>query len=305
MNPSSNLTRYAWLSVAAAVTTISLKVTAYWLTGSVGLLSDALESGVNLVTAVATLFFLHLARRPPDADHTYGHTKAEYLSSGSTGLLILVAAGLIVYSAVNRWLNPHPLEQLNLGLGISAVAAGVNWAVASVLLRAGHAHRSASLRAEGQHLLTDVWTSLGVLVGVGLVWLTGQAWLDSGVAILVAGQIGWAGGRLVRESALGLMDTALPANELAQIEAILEQYTAEQGIRYHALRTRQAGAYRFVSVHLQMPGAWTVQEGHTLAERIEADLRAAVPAISVFTHMEPLEDPRSWADIELMGGDRE
>jgi cation diffusion facilitator family transporter len=214
-------------------------------------------------------------------------------------LLILIAAGLIVYSAVERWLNPAPLEQLNVGLAISAVAAGINWAVARVLIRAGKTHRSASLAGEGQHLMTDVWTSVGVVAGVGLVWLTGLPWLDSLVALLAAGQIGWSGFRLVREAGLGLMDTALPAAELAEIVAVLEKYTAAKGIRYHALRTRQAGAHRFVSVHLQMPGAWTVQEGHTLAEQIEADMRAAVPAISVFTHMEPLEDPRSWADIEL------
>ena len=296
---TNKLTHYAWLSLATAVATISLKVAAYWLTGSVGLLSDALESGVNLVTAVSTIIFLNIARQPPDEEHAYGHTKAEYLSSGGTGLLILGAAVAIVYSAVQRWLNPAPLEQLSWGLLISAVAAVVNFAVARVLLRAGRAHRSASLVGEGHHLMSDVWTSVGVLVGVALVWLTGWPWLDSLVALLAAAQISWAGLALVREAGQGLMDAALPAEELAQAVAVLERYTAEHGIYYHALRTRQAGANRFLSVHLQMPGAWSVQRGHTVAEEIETELRTAVPALSVFTHMEPLEDPRSWADMEL------
>lgn len=293
------LTQYAWLSFAAALITITLKVTAYWLTDSVGLLSDALESGVNLVTAVSAIIFLGIAALPPDEEHTFGHTKAEYISTAITGIFILAAAVAIVYSTIERWLNPQPLQQLSLGLLISFMAALVNGGVAQVLLRVGRGQRSVGLVAEGQHLMTDVWTSVGVLGGIGLVWLTGQPWLDGVVALLIAGQIGWAGIKLVREAGQGVLDTALPPAELAQITTILDRRTAADGLQYHALRTRQAGAHRFVSYHLQIPGAWSVQDGHTLAEEIEAELQAAVPAISTFTHLEPLEDPRSWADIDL------
>jgi cation diffusion facilitator family transporter len=293
------LVRYAWLSVAAAVCTIGLKVTAYLVTGSVGLLSDALESGVNLLAAVFAVVALTVASQPPDEAHAYGHDKAEYLSSGAEGALILIAAATISYSAVERLINPQPLEQLGLGLAISLAAALLNLIVAQILLRAGRQYRSITLQADAHHLMTDVWTSAGVLVGVLAVALTGWQSLDSIIALLVGLQIILAGWRLVRESVLGLMDTALPDDELAAVREILNRYTRDNRIQYHALRSRQSGSRRFVSVHIQVPGDWSVQKGHTLMEAIERDLRQALMPISIFTHLEPLEDPVSWQDIEL------
>jgi cation diffusion facilitator family transporter len=293
------LVRYAWLSVAAAVCTIGLKVTAYLVTGSVGLLSDALESGVNLLAAVFAVVALTVASQPPDEAHAYGHDKAEYLSSGAEGALILIAAATIIYSAVERLINPQPLEQLGLGLAISLAAALLNLIVAQILLRAGRQYRSITLQADAHHLMTDVWTSVGVLVGVLAVALTGWQPLDSIIALLVGLQIILAGWRLVRESVLGLMDTALPDDELAAVREILNRYTRDNRIQYHALRSRQSGSRRFVSVHIQVPGDWSVQKGHTLMEAIERDLRQALMPISIFTHLEPLEDPVSWQDIEL------
>jgi cation diffusion facilitator family transporter len=293
------LVRYAWLSVAAAVCTIGLKVTAYLVTGSVGLLSDALESGVNLLAAVFAVVALTVASQPPDEAHAYGHDKAEYLSSGAEGALILIAAATIIYSAVERLINPQPLEQLGLGLAISLAAALLNLIVAQILLRAGRQYRSITLQADAHHLMTDVWTSVGVLVGVLAVALTGWQPLDSIIALLVGLQIILAGWRLVRESVLGLMDTALPDDELAAVREILSRYTRDNRIQYHALRSRQSGSRRFVSVHIQVPGDWSVQKGHTLMEAIERDLRQALMPISIFTHLEPLEDPVSWQDIEL------
>lgn len=295
-----NLTKYAWLSLVAAVATIGLKSGAYWLTGSLGLLADALESGVNLLTAMGTLLTLIVAARPPDRQHAYGHSKAEYFSSGLNGLLILLAAGAITYSTLERWLNPRPVEQLQLGLMVSLIAAALNFFVARILTQAGQAHNSVSLTAEGRHLMTDVWTSIGVLVGVGLVWLTAWPWLDGLVALAVAIQIGWSGSLLLREAVQGLMDQALPHEVVHEIVYILDRFSEQAGVQYHALRTRRAGAQRFVSVHVQVPGSWSIQDGHDLLEEIEAELRTAVPDLSVFTHLEPLEDPRSWHDIELM-----
>ncbi len=292
------LTRYAWLSIGAALATIGLKVGAYRITGSVGLLSDAAESLVNLAGAVMALAMLTVAARPADEDHMYGHGKAEYFSSGVEGTLILLAAAGIALAAVGRLIAPVPLEQLGLGLAVSVVAGLINLVVAVVLRRAGRRHRSITLEANAHHLLTDVWTSIGVLVGVGLVALTGWIRLDSLVALAVAANIAVAGTSIVRRSVHGLMDVALPAPEQATIRAVLAGHM-HQGIQYHALRTRQAGARRFASLHVLVPGDWSVQRGHGLLERIEADLRAAVPNLIVFTHLEPLDDPRSWDDTEL------
>jgi divalent metal cation (Fe/Co/Zn/Cd) transporter len=276
MNERYRLTRYAWLSIATALVTIGLKAAAYLITGSVGLLSDALESSVNLVAAVMALVVLTVAAQPPDEEHAYGHTKAEYFSGGLEGGLIIVAAVTIVASAVERLLHPRALQQLDLGLLVSVVAAGLNLVVALVLLRAGREYESAALEADAHHLLTDVWTSAGVVVGVGAVALLGWQPLDPIIAILVAVQIIRAG----------------------IIKAILEQHS-QDGVQYHALRTRRSGAQRFVSVHIQVPGAWSVQRGHTLLEEIEGDIRQALPRVSVFTHLEPVEDPVSWEDIAL------
>jgi len=294
----SRLRRFAWLSMAAALATIVLKTAAYLLTGSVGLLSDALESLVNLAGALMALGMLTVAARPADEDHAYGHSKAEYFSSGVEGTLILVAALSIVYTAVARLISPRPLEQLGIGLAVSVVASLVNLAVAMVLLRAGERHESITLRANAHHLLTDVWTSAGVLVGVGAVALTGWQRLDPLVAIGVAANIVWSGARIVRTSVLGLMDTALPPSEQDTVRRAVEKHLVE-GVQYHAMRTRESGARRFVSMHVLVPGSWTVHEGHQLLERIEAEVRASLPNVTVFTHLESLDDPAAWEDINL------
>jgi cation diffusion facilitator family transporter len=298
MNTKS-LTRFAWLSIAAALATMALKSVAYWLTGSVGLLSDALESLVNLAGALMALAMLTVAARPPDADHPHGHGKAEYFSAGAEGALIVVAALSIAVAAVDRLLHPRPIEQVGIGLAVSVAASLVNLGVALVLLRAARAHRSATLQASGHHLLTDVWTSAGVLVGVGAVAATGWLVLDPLVALAVAANIVFTGSRIMRDSVAGLMDTALPASELAVLRGLLERYVAADGIEYHALRTRQSGARRFVSLHVLVPPEWSVQRGHDLLERIEADIRRALPPATVDTHLEPLGDPAAMSDEEL------
>lgn len=295
---SPSLTRYAWLSIAAAVATILLKGWAYLLTGSVGLLSDALESFVNLAGALMALAMLTVAARPPDEDHAYGHGKAEYFSVGLEGALILVAAASIAITAVDRLLHPRALEQVGVGLAVSVVASAINFAVAMVLMRAARAHRSATLEADAHHLLTDVWTSAGVLVGVGAVVLTGWQWLDPVVALAVAVNIVWTGSRIMYKSVSGLMDAALPEEDQRVLRALLQRY-AEQGIEYHALRTRQSGARRFVSLHVLVPPEWSVQQGHDTLERIEADIRRALPPVTVFTHLEPLGDPAAMGDLDL------
>jgi cation diffusion facilitator family transporter len=289
----SFLTRFAWLSIAAALLTIGLKTAAYVLTGSVGLLSDALESLVNLAGAIMALGMLTIAARPADEDHAYGHGKAEYFSSGVEGTLILIAAISIAVTAVIRLLHPRPLEQLGLGLAVSVAASLVNLAVALVLLRAAKQNDSITLKANAQHLLTDVWTSVGVVAGVGAVAVTGWQQLDPIVALIVAGNIIWTGVGIVRDSISGLMDRALPAEELKIVRDILEKLR-QDGIEYHDLRTRQAGSCRFVSLHVLVPGKWTVHRGHELLERIEADIRGALPSVEVITHLESIEDPASW-----------
>lgn len=294
----SSLIPFAWLSIAAAVVIICLKTYAYWVTDSVGLLSDALESVVNLVSACVALIVLTIAARPADEDHPYGHDKAEYFSSGLEGGMILVAALGIAVAAVDRLLHPQPLQHLGLGLAVSMVATVINLVVARVLLSAGRRHDSITLEADAHHLMTDVWTSIGVLVGVGAVSLSGWAWLDPAVALGVAANIVWTGVHLVRRSALGLMDTALPPAEQDVIREVLERHSAE-GVQYHALRTRRAAARRFVSMHVLVPGAWTVQRGHDLLERIEEEVRERLSNTTLTIHLEPLEDPRSWADSAI------
>ncbi len=292
------LTRFAWLSIGAALITITLKTAAYLLTGSVGLLSDALESVVNLVGALMALAMLTVAARPADEDHTYGHSKAEYFSSGVEGTLILLAAISIIITAIPKLINPQPLEKVGLGLIISVAASLVNLVVAVILARAGKRYNSITLEADSQHLMTDVWTSVGVIAGVGLVAITGWERLDPIVALIVAANIVWSGVRIVRMSALGLMDTALPIKDQAKLKGILEKYT-QKGVEYHALRSRQSGSRQFVSFHVLVPGKWTVQRGHRLLEDIEADIRHAMPRVTVFTHLESLNDPASWEDTNL------
>ncbi|MFV9504407.1 MAG: cation diffusion facilitator family transporter [Oscillochloridaceae bacterium umkhey_bin13] len=293
-----SLTKYAWISVAAAVATISLKLGAYNLTGSVGLLSDALESLVNLVAALMALAMLTIAARPPDEDHAYGHGKAEYFASAVEGLLILIAALSIIWAAWSRLRDPMPISEPLLGIAIAGVASAINFGVARLLFTAGEQHRSIALEADAHHLMTDVWTSVGVIIGVVLITLTGWLWLDPVIALAVAVQIIWAGYQLVRRSVLGLMDTALSNEEQNQVCAVLDGF-APRGVSYHALRTRQAASRRFVSMHLLMPDHWTIQQGHNLAEEIERAIRQALPHTTVFTHIEPRDDPTSSADLSL------
>lgn len=295
---STSLKRYAYLSIAAALATILLKGVAWWLTGSVGLLSDALESFVNLAGALMALAMLSLAMEPADENHAHGHGKAEYFSSAFEGFLILVAAGSIGYAGVERLLHPQAIESVGVGLAVSVVASLINLATARILMKVGREHNSITLEADAHHLLTDVWTSAGVIAGVALVWLTGWLWLDPVIALLVAANIVWTGWQLLRRSASGLMDASIPEEQRKAVEAMLEAYR-RQGLDFHALRTRQAGMRAFVSLHVLVPGAWTVQQGHDWLERIEADIRSVVPNAHVTTHLEPIEDPASLFDEPL------
>lgn len=302
-SPSSpalpSLRRYIFLSIGAALLTIALKSLAYYLTGSVGLLSDALESLVNLAAALLALLMLTIAERPPDEDHAYGHTKAEYFSSAAEGALILLAAYSIGATAIQRIFEPQPLENVGIGLVISILASAINFGVARVLLHAGRRHNSITLEADAHHLMTDVWTSVGVVVGVVAVALSGWLILDPLIALAVAANIVWSGVQLVRRSALGLLDSAIPQQERDAIAEVFARY-APQGVQYHSLRTRQAGQRRFVSVHVLAPGKWTVQRGHNMLEQIERDIRAALPGpTTITTHLEPVEDPVSMEDMEI------
>jgi len=296
--PAPSLTRYAWLSIAAAIATILLKGVAWKMTGSVGLLSDAIESFVNLAGAIMALWMLTLAALPADDDHAHGHGKAEYFSSAFEGFLILLAAVSIGYTAIDRLMHPQALEAVGVGLLVSVVASVINFATARILLDVGKKRNSITLEADAHHLMTDVWTSVGVIGGVGLVWLSGWLWLDPVIAILVAMNIVWTGWQLMQRSAAGLMDISLPAEKLEQVEAVLAGYR-RQGMAFHALRTRQAGSRVFVTFHVLVPGTWSVQQGHDWSERIEADIRRALPHAHVTTHLEPLEDPVSMIDQEL------
>ena len=298
MSNRSSLLKYAWLSLGAAVATIGLKAFGYLLTQSVGLLSDALESGINLAAAITALAALHISAQPADEDHAFGHQKVEYLSSGIEGGLIALAAISIAVMAVQRLLNPRPLEHLGLGLLISVAASLVNLGTARILIRVGRQRRSIALEADGQHLMTDVWTSMGVLIGVGAVGITGRWIFDPLIALLVACWIGFNGYKILKRSALGMIDTALPEQEIAAIRDILER-NCRPTIEYHALRTRQAGSRSFISMHIQVPGDWSVQKGHDLLEKIELEIHEVIPSATLFTHIEPLEDPRSWDDLHL------
>lgn len=289
---------YAFLSIAAAVLTITLKFAAYRLTGSVGLLSDAIESCVNLVAAVVAVWALTYAAKPADAEHAFGHSKAEYFSSALEGILIMVAAASIAVEAWERLFAPQPLAQVGLGLGLVLLATAINGGVAMILIRAGRRLRSITLRADAHHLFTDVWTSGGVVLGILLVKVTGWLVFDPVIALAMAANIVWTGFKLLRETGSGLLDAALPVDEQEAIALILSEYK-NQGSEFHALRTRVAGSRRFVSVHVLVPGEWTVQRGHDLCEEIELAISRALAGTNVTTHLEPLEDPVSWDDEEL------
>jgi len=294
----SSLTRYAWLSIAAAIATIGLKSLAYLLTGSVGLLSDAMESLVNLAAAIMALSMLIVAARPADEGHPYGHSKAEYFASGVEGILILVAAVSIGVAGVHRLFSPRAIEQAGIGLAVSTFASAINFVVARILFRVGKRHNSITLEADAQHLMTDVWTSVAVIVGVGAVVVTGWQPLDPIIALIVAANIVRTGFHLMQRSIAGLMDTALPPEEYEQVLKVLDKYK-EQGVEFHALRTRQAAGRRFISIHVLVPGRWTTHKGHHLVEDVENDIRSVLSGVTVFTHMEPLDDPLSFEDIEI------
>ncbi len=293
-----SLASYAWLSVAAALVTMALKGIAAWLTGSVGLLSDALESLVNLGAALLTLWMLRVSVVPPDEKHPFGYSKAEYFSAVAEGGLIIVAAIAIVATALPRLVAPQPIEAFGAGIIISLAATAINLGVALVLLRVSKTHHSIALEADARHLLSDVWTSIGIVAGVGAIALTGWLLLDPLIAIAVAAYIVWTGIGVMRRSVLGLMDRSLPETELQRIRAILEPCKS-RGMDYHALRTRRAGRRRLVEFHLLVPGAMSVREGHRVADEIEQRIRTALPGSAVLTHLEPIEDPASYRDQEL------
>ena len=284
------LTRFAWLSIATAVVTIVLKTGAYLVTGSVGLLSDAAESGVNLVAAVVALIALTVAARPADHNHHYGHGKAEYFSAGSEGMLIFIAAGFILVTSIQRFLHPAALESVGLGLVISSVASVLNGVVGVFLVRSGRQHRSVTLEADGKHLLTDVWTSAGVIIGVLLVALTGWQRLDPIVAALVAVNILVTGSRLVSQSVTSLLDAALPQDDVARLTGVLDEHRSAQ-VDFTELRTRESGRHRFVSVTVLVPGDWTVERGHAVADDLEKAITTALPDTAVQTHLEPHPTP--------------
>lgn len=292
------LTGYIWLSVAAALTTILLKTGAWYLTDSVGLLSDAMESVINLIAALMAMVMMKISIIPPDKNHEFGHGKAEYFSSLTEGILIMAAAAGIAYTAGLRFINPRPLEKLGIGLIVSSIAAIINFVVSRILLSAGRKYRSITLEADSHHLMTDVWTSIAVIGGVGAVGVTGWLKLDSIVAFAVAMNILWTAFLIIRRSVAGLMDASLSSQEEGIIESVLSVYRC-QGIQFHALLTRQGASRRFVSLHVLVPGNMTVHDAHHIAENIECDIRAALNDTVVFTHIEPVDDEISLDDIPI------
>lgn len=294
--------RFAWLSVAAAITVLALKLAAWRISGSVGLLSDALETLTNLGGATMALLMLRLAAQPPDDGHAYGHGKAEYFSSGFEGMLIFLAAGVIAVEALPRLLHPQPIESAGLGIGIAVLASVINYAVAQILHRAARRYHSVTLDADARHLMADVWTTAGVVVGVGLVALTGWLQLDAIVALCVAANVLREGYNLIREAAMGLMDSAWPEAEQRRLNEVLDAFRAEGQageIEFHALRTRSAASRRFVEFHVLVPGHWSVKRGHDFVERVEDRLHECLASLTIATHLEPSDDPRSYGDEGL------
>lgn len=282
------LERFMWLSIGAAVITIALKITAAWVTGSVGFLSDAIESVINLVAAVVGLWALKLAAKPADANHNFGHTRAEYFSAQVEGSLILLAAVAIIYSAIMRIMNPQPVEQLGIGVVFSGVSAILNLVVGSLLVRVGRARRSSTLEADGQHLLTDVWTTAGVLVGIVLVGLTGWQILDPIIALLVGANILFTGYTLSRGAMLGLLSEALPKDEVETVRAFLDEFAHEHGVEFTSVRTAAAGRSRLVDLIMQVPGEWTVAYSHAHADEVESGIAKALGGAETIVHVEPL-----------------
>jgi len=289
---------YLKLSVATAVATIALKTGAWWLTDSVSLLSDAMESLVNLAGAMFALAMVTIAAQPPDDDHPYGHHKAEYFSSGFEGVLIIAAAMGIVWAAVERWLNPQPLQALGLGLGLSIVSSAMNGGLAWGMLRTARQHRSMALEADARHLFTDVWTSVGVVVGLIAVTLTGWQWLDPLAAILVAVNIVREGVSLISRSTDGLMDRALEHEDLAIIDEVLAGFIHPNTIRFDHVVTRRAGARRFIDMHMHMPAGWTLQRAAALRADVEQALMSAVPGLRASIQLLPMDVESHFDDVD-------
>ena len=296
--PPDDLSRFAWLSIAAAAVTILLKTLAWRITGSVGLLSDAAESLVNLVAAIIALVALKVSIRPPDKNHPFGHSKAEYFSAGAEGMMIFIAAAVIMYTAVRRFIHPRPIEDVGIGLLVSVLASVVNGLVAWVLLKNGRQRRSMTLIADGKHMLTDVWTSVGVPVGVGLVWLTGWQRLDPIVAFAVGVNILVTGAKLVGQSGTALLDVSLPKEDNEAIRDFLDAHSNDH-VKFHAVRTREAGYRSFLEFHMLVPGSWTVKQGHDAMEDLIDEILDEWPEMRVSGHLEPIEDPRSYEDMDV------
>lgn len=288
--------RLLMASVAVAVVTIVLKTAAWYITGSVGLLSDAMESFVNLASALFGVAMVTIAQRPADEDHPYGHHKAEYFSSGFEGALIVVAAVAIIWAAAHRILNPQPLEQLGWGLALSIVSSALNGLLAWAMFRSAKVHRSIALEADARHLMTDVWTSAGVVVGIGLVMMTGWLWLDAIVAIGVALNILWEGGQLVWRSSQGLMDEAVEPEVMAEIQKTLQGF-AHPTIRFDHLSTRRAGQRRFVDMHMHMPADWSLGRAAAVRASVEQALMSAVPGLRATIQLLP-SDVEAYLDDE-------
>lgn len=293
MEPLARLHWPVALSIVAALVTIGMKGAAYALTGSVGLLTDALESVVNLLAAVTAYFALWYASRPADPSHTYGHEKIEFFSSGLEGVLIVVAGVGAAGYGVSRLVTPEPLAALEIGSALALAASVVNFLVARVLLHYGRVHKSIVMEADGQHLMADVWTSVGVLVGLALVYLTGLTFFDSLLAIVMGGHITWIGFGLIRRSFDGLMDHAIPEEERERVREVIRANLPE-GATFHLLRTRLSGARRFIEFHLLVDGDISVREGHQLASQLETALVAAIPELAITIHVEPVDEQASW-----------
>lgn len=294
-----SLSKYAWVSVFAAIVTIGLKISVYLYTNSVSFLSDALESFINLAVAILAVWIIKVSERPPDDDHEFGHDKAAYFSSGTEGTLILLASIGIVVAAIPRLFAPQPITNIGIGLALSAIAAAINCWVGLLLIKVGKENDSIVLEADGRHLMTDVWTSVGIFIAIGIVGFTDWIILDPIIALVVAVSIGWTGYKLIRRSVLGLMDTVIDEESAEKATEILEDYRQAYGIDFHAFRTRKSGARKFIYFHLLVPDDWTVKRGHDLAEEIELKMLDKIPYSAIFVHLEPLEDPASFEDIKL------
>lgn len=291
-----SLAPIVWISIVASILTISIKSAAYYITDSVGFMSDAMESFINLAAGIVAFRMLSISVRPPDKDHPFGHDKAEYFSSLIEGSLIVLAAIGIIYTAVNRLYNPQPLQELNIGMMLSIFATLINFVTARILLYFSRKHNSITLEADSHHLMADVWTTVGIIVGMFLVKLTNLQVLDPIMAILVAISIIYTGTKLVIRSTDGLMDTQISEKDLIEIRQILDTYKSRENIEYHALYTRQSSSKKFISFHLLFPGDMSVYQAHDMTKKIEKDIKEKFSYSDVFIHLEPINDPEAFDD---------